>query len=155
MATPRITRLLVPVTRLPAGSGGKLALEPSESHYLCRVRRMSPGDPVEIRDGAGGRYNGRLLDEVTVTLSQRETVTEAPSVPVHLAFAPPKGRRIDTLLEKATELGAAGFQPVYTTRSVVKNTRGLDRWRRVIQAAVKQNGAPIEPLIHEPAELTE
>ena len=75
---------------------------------------------------------------------------------LHLAFAVPKGRRLDWLLEKSTELGVSGLWPVVFQRSVATprfapSTR--ERWRGVCIAAAKQCGLNFLPELHPPQDL--
>jgi 16S rRNA (uracil1498-N3)-methyltransferase len=76
---------------------------------------------------------------------------------VHLGFAEPKGKRLDWLLEKATELGAAAIAPVRFARSVAggdaltENRR--DRWTGHCVAAAKQCGLDFLPELAEPLAL--
>lgn len=68
-----------------------------------------------------------------------------------LAFAVPKGRRLDWLLEKAAELGAASLRPVVFQRSVAGGGKPSDsarqRWLAHCIAAAKQCGLNFLPEI--------
>lgn len=106
----------------PGLAAGAVTLDEAQAHYALHVLRLKPGAAVELFDGLGLRARGRI-DQATrreVVLAVEELLS--PSLPprpaVHLAFAVPKGKRLDWLLEKATELAAASLQAVVFQRSV-------------------------------------
>jgi 16S rRNA (uracil1498-N3)-methyltransferase len=124
---------------------GRIRLEGDESRHLSRVRRLGPGDVVEVFDGNGFATRARVTEAgkdwvelvaVGDPLPDRETACH-----LTLATAVPKGERFDWLVEKATELGVDRVVPIVTERSVV-DPRGskLDRLRRAIVEASKQCG---------------
>ncbi len=138
-----MTRLVVDPVRL---TGDELVLEKEELRYLRHVRRLSVGDPVTVRDGHGGEYPS-TLQAGRLSLGPRIQLPEPAGARVALVFAPPKGRRMDVLLEKATEIGAADLHPVYTARSVRKDGTA-DRWSRIVRSAATQCQAAFEPTLH-------
>ena len=97
-------------------------LPAAEAHHALNVLRLRAGMEVEVFDGQGAHAVGRISHarhgQVTVTVLRVDPPTCRPEPVVHLAFAVPKGKRLDWLLEKATELGAASLQPVVFQRSV-------------------------------------
>ncbi len=142
---------------------GRIALPASEAHHAARVLRLETGDSVCLLDGRGGSAIGRLVEikkgHALVEVEQLER-TDARGLPrVHLAFAVPKGKRLDWLLEKACELGAASLQAVIFSRSVAGGDRLNDsqreRWRGHCIAAAKQAGLRFLPEIHQPTPLAE
>lgn len=135
--------------------GGTVALTPDEWRYLARALRLVVGARLEIRDGVGGRYDGTLSPGRTLKIGDREELPAPAGIAVHLAFAPPKGRRLDWLLEKSAELGAHALWPVYTERTVRRDTAAAARWTRKLQAAARQCGAAHTPLLHPPRELSD
>ena len=78
---------------------------------------------------------------------------------MHLAFAMPKGKRLDWLLEKATELGAASLRAVTFERSVRQQSQFSDavrqRWLGHCVSAAKQCGLNFLPELREPLGLVE
>ena len=138
------------VEHLPAPPvGGELPrveLGTAEGHHAMHVLRLGVGDEVELFDGQGGRCVGQILtakhSHVTVEVRERLEMLRRPSPRVELAFAVPKGNRLDWLLEKATELGAAALVPVRFARSVAGGEELSDskreRWLGHCVAAAKQ-----------------
>lgn len=125
---------------------GRLTLSGDEARHLARVRRLGPGDQVELFDG---RSSFALRAEVTrigskdvelALLGDRAEGWEPP-FPLTLATAIPKGERLDWLVEKAVEIGVSHLVPLQTRRSVVDpRPSKLDRLRRAVIEASKQCG---------------
>lgn len=124
-------------------SVGCLPLPEPEAGHARRARRLSVGDPVVLFDGRGGEGAGIIARcssagvEVAVeTLIRRPR----PRPALTLAVAMPKGARQDALIDKCTELGTAGLQPVSTERSVSRaSEHKLDKWWRAAIEAAKQS----------------
>ncbi len=139
--------------------GELVELGPGEVRHAATVLRLSVGQSVQVFDGFGTVAAGKLetLTRHSAVVRIAERRTEArPEPAVELAFSLPKGKRLDWLLEKATELGAARLQPVVFERSVagvVSSEHARGRWRAVCIAAAKQCGASYLPEIAAPASL--
>jgi 16S rRNA (uracil1498-N3)-methyltransferase len=124
---------------------GLLTLTGDEARHLARVRRLGPGDMVEVFDGRGTALPAEVagVGRDRVELAVRGGPLPDRVAPCHLtlATAVPKADRFDWLVEKATELGVARLVPLRTGRSVVDpRATKLDRLRRVIIEAAKQCG---------------
>lgn len=156
------------VPDLPARPGGRRAasspavsLPPTESHHAVHVLRLKSGDPVELFDGRGASALGRIdavrRDAVAATIEEVRPPAARPEPILHLAFAVPKGDRLDWLLEKATELGAASLRPVAFHRSVAGTGRlspaKRGRWLARCIAAAKQAGLDFLPDLGDPVPL--
>lgn len=135
-------------------------LSPEESHHLAVVLRAQVGQVVELFDGAGGHVPGVLAvvkkKSVTVAVRGKGIATAGFDWPFRLtlAVALPRSHRQSYLVEKCTELGAAGLQPLMTDRSVARPDRNLvGKWQRRAAEAAKQCGQYWLPAIHEPAPL--
>ena len=139
----------------------RVFLPPGESHHAAHVLRLTAGATVELFDGRGARARGRVVDvarrEVCVAVDAVERTGARPGPRVHLAFATPKGNRLDWLLEKATELGAASLRPVTFERSVAGAAKPTparrDRWLGHCIAAAKQAGLDFLPDLGDPVPL--
>jgi 16S rRNA (uracil1498-N3)-methyltransferase len=149
-------------------SAAEVALPAGEAHHARNVLRLPVGQQVEIFDGRGGvaagriaqAGKGRVVVAVDSASDSRRTQTRA-GPGIHLAFAVPKGKRLDWLLEKATELGAASLRAVAWQRSVAgvpsDQFAGAKRQRWLDQcvAAAKQSGLNWLPAIEPPMGLAE
>lgn len=150
-----LRRVLVP----PEGiEGGRARLSPAARHYLAEVLRLAAGAAVEVFDGRGGRWAGRLepgLD--AVALGPREDARGA-GAEIALLFALAKGEKADLVVQKATELGVARLVPFAAERSVVRleGERAEERarrWRRIAEEAARQCGRADVPDVATPAPL--
>ncbi len=137
-------------------AGETVELSADESHHALDVLRLTDGAEVEVFDGAGNSAEGTLRlhgrKKTDVHVLHRRKAEKHPEPLVELAFAVPKGKRLDWLLEKTTELGAARLQPVVFKRSVAK-TAPSSRWRKTCIAAAKQCGADFLPDLAEAKKL--
>ncbi len=114
--TPR-TRLFVEAS-LAAGA----AVEASEgqAHYLSHVMRAKAGEDVALFNGRDGEWGAKVAfpSKRRVQLDVGEKLREQTVTPdVWLVFAPVK--RIEFLVEKATELGVRALHPVFTRRTTI------------------------------------
>lgn len=123
--------------------------------YLGAVLRLKPGDKVKLFDDATGEWLAEIAEagKKRVTLTVGDKLRERETVPdLWLLFAPIKRGRIDWLIEKATELGAARLVPVLTRRTVVERLN-LDRLRAHAIEAAEQCERTALPDLAEPVKL--
>jgi len=141
----------------------QVELSLAEGHHAMHVLRLRPGSQVELFNGSGLTALAAIVEakhgKVTCEITQTSPAMARPAPVVHLAFAIPKGKRLDWLLEKATELSAASLTPVAFDRSVAggdevsENKR--DRWLGHCIAAAKQSGLNFLPELREMVTLRE
>jgi 16S rRNA (uracil1498-N3)-methyltransferase len=128
------------------------------------VLRLQPGGHITLFNGqphaghAEGEFDAVVTrmgrSDVDVTVGAfTPTAREMPRA-VHLAVGMPANDRMDWLVEKATELGAASIQPLMTERSVLRlkaerADKKLAHWRGVAVAACEQSGRNHVPVIHD------
>src|SRR5687768_6820611 len=89
-------------------AAGEVVVRGDEHHYLARVRRARPGDPVELVDGAGRRAAATIeqIDDHATTLRADPPELIAAQPPFLRALVPLiKGDRMDTCIEKLVEVG--------------------------------------------------
>ena len=141
--------------------GDRLVLRGDEAHHLHKVRRQTVDDLIDVVDGAGHFYRVRLL-EIQRDQALGEIVEHGVEVgegPIQLVLAPAllKGQRFDVVLEKTTEVGVSAIWPVESERGVArtKSASKIERWHRLVRAAVKQCGRSRFPDIQQPAAFAE
>jgi len=152
---PRFFVPPAPGVRAPMVVGQDVALPPPETHHAAHVLRLGPGDTVEVFDGCGGAAAGPLVAvdrrSAVVRVETVYPLAAAPRPALRLAFAVPKGKRLDWLLEKATELGVARLAPVAFARSVAgRHPLGPGarrRWSARCIAAAKQARVAYLPVV--------
>jgi len=140
-----------------------LTLDARESHHLVRVFRAKMGETVEVLDGKGTRYLGRIAEvdakAARVAVDSIEK-TEECLPRVTLLQSIPKGKTMDLILRMATEIGAARVQPVFTDQSDVqiKGERLLskvEKWRITMIESCKQCGLGYVPELAAPVSLAD
>ncbi|MBM3646846.1 MAG: 16S rRNA (uracil(1498)-N(3))-methyltransferase [Alphaproteobacteria bacterium] len=119
-------------------AGVEAPLDEAQVHYLRHVMRRADGAPLLLFNGRDGEWRATLQSRgkksAVATIGER-TREQAAEPDVWLCFAPIKRARLDYLVEKATELGAAALQPVFTHHTAVERVN-LERLRaNAIEAA--------------------
>jgi 16S rRNA (uracil1498-N3)-methyltransferase len=139
------------VVQLPAGAARHV-----------QVLRLQPGAPLTLFDGRGGEWDATVQtmgrSDVSVRIGLHRAVEREPLRAVHLALGMPANERMDWLVEKAAELGAASVQPLVTERSVVRlqgerAAKKQEHWQSIAAAACEQCGGNQVPMVHAPREL--
>ena len=145
-------RLFVPE---PLHSGTEFSLPPGPTRH-AQVRRVQPGDVLQLFDGSGCDWPATVLTvgrhEVRVQLGSAQPVQRELPRAVTLALAMPANERMDTLVEKATELGVAGVQPLMSQRSVLRLAgeraqRKQQHWQAIAEGACEQCGRARVPAV--------
>ncbi|MGZ6126354.1 MAG: 16S rRNA (uracil(1498)-N(3))-methyltransferase [Myxococcales bacterium] len=144
-------RLYVPPAQL--ASSPRVPLTAEQSRHLLTVLRLLPGAELEVFDGKGGRFRAVLTAEGLEIGAPLPAGERRPDVVLVQALA--KGEKMDLVIQKATELGAARIVPLATERSVVRldAQRGISRaarWRRIAQEAARQCGRADVPAVDGP-----
>lgn len=142
----------------PAPHGGSLDLPEAEAYHAHHVLRLRVGERVSILDGAGREYDGEVsrCDREQVTVSVRQ-VLQHPPMPYSLVLvqAITKGRSMELIVQKATELGVRRVVPLLSDRSAVH----LDgeaaaakavKWQQTAAEAIKQCGLAWLPQVDAP-----
>ena len=111
------------------------------THHLGRVLRLRDGAVVTVTDGAGRWRTCRWADGLQ---PDGDVIVEPRPAEVTVAVAPPKGDRLDWLVQKVTEVGVTRLVLLVAERSVVRwdgdrADRQLDRLRRIASEAAAQS----------------
>ena len=89
--------------------GDEASIRGDDYHHLVRVLRLKEGSLVDLIDGTGLRYEGRVEDisprRARVAISQRIELPPSPSPRLVLLAGLARGSRFDLVLQKCTELG--------------------------------------------------
>jgi 16S rRNA (uracil1498-N3)-methyltransferase len=136
----------------PLESGASLILEGPRAHYLAHVLRLKPGREVRLFNAASGEFAARIAritrHTAELAVEEQRLPPTAESGPV-LHFAPIRQSRLDWLVEKAVELGAARLVPVITRFTQVKPGRP-ERIHAIAVEAAEQCGRLTVPEVEEP-----
>jgi len=134
-----------------------VTLTSDHAHYLRSVMRLSAGDAIILFNGQGGEYHGVLeqlaRDHSSCWLESFSTIDREMPSRVHIVQAACRSEKIETILQKGTELGAVSFTIVRSERSSLKlegakRNKRLQRWQNIIIEAVEQSGRTKIPTLH-------
>jgi 16S rRNA (uracil1498-N3)-methyltransferase len=138
--------------------GKSLCLGGSEAHHAQHVLRIRPGETVTVLDGAGGEFLCQVQEcqgrNVTLAVAEKRQHT-APASRITLLQAVPKGKLMEAIIQKATELGAWRIVPLLSERVVAQfdeeqRTHKADKWQQVATEAIKQCGCAWLPKVEAP-----
>lgn len=135
---------------------GKTVLTGADGKHIVRSLRMVVGEPLTLCDGQGTDYACEIEsisgDEVLVrVLSSCASISE-PTVHVTVYQGLPKADKMDSIVQKAVEIGAVAIVPVMTARCVSKPDeksaqKKIERWQKISEEAAKQSGRGIIPRV--------
>lgn len=140
----------------PGIEQGLLKVEGSEVRHIRRVLRLRVGDRMVVFDGSGREYEGILVEEgpssVVVKVENILSPPKESPLAITLAQSLLKGEKMETLIQKATELGVKEIVPFFSSRSVPlldksKSLRRYHRWEKIAIEASKQCGRMVIPKI--------
>lgn len=130
-------------------------LDEGQSRYLAAVMRLSTGDPVAVFNGRDGEWRAvleRVGKRVVRLRVQDQTRPQVLGPDLDLLIALVKRARLETIVEKAAELGARRVRPVITERTNADHTR-VDRLQAIAVEASEQTGRLDVPQVLAPVKL--
>jgi 16S rRNA (uracil1498-N3)-methyltransferase len=157
----RLTRVYVDAPLTP---GKRVTLEGSAASHLIRVLRLRVADALTLFNGQGGEYAATIAEarsgRLSVAVGEPLGIERESPLTLTLAQGVSRGERMDLVVQKATELGAAGIVPLFTERSVVRLSaqqaaRKLDHWRAIAISACEQCGRNRLPRLAAPLALAD
>lgn len=129
-------------------------------NHIKNVLRMKSGEEISISNGVDGNEYRAMVEEITEDFVRcsimfiKEDGVELPSK-VTLFQGLAKGDKMETVIQKAVELGVYEVVPVDTKRCVMKldekkEKNKIARWQAIAEAAAKQSKRAVVPNIHGP-----
>ncbi len=140
-----------------------LDLPPGAARHV-QVLRLQPGVAITLFNGADGEWAARIerigRSSVAVRIEAHSPVDRELPLAVTLALGMPANDRMDTVVEKATELGVAVLQPLHCERSVLRLNgeraqKKVAHWQAVAVAACEQSGRTRVPRVEPVRSLAE
>ena len=130
----------------------EIILSKDQSHYLLSVMRLKVGQKVLFFNGNDGEFDGIInsIEKKKTTikiLSKEREVNDKQKVV--LAFCPPKGNKLDFLIQKSTEIGVREFIPVISDHSINRKIN-LDRLKKIIIESAEQSNQIQLPNLQNP-----
>lgn len=139
--------------------GDEIRITGEDARHIARSLRMAEGDEITVCDMQGNEHTctlTRIRDEECVCRidSTKEGLTESP-VDITLYVAYPKGDKLETVVQKAVELGASRIVPFESSRCIKrpapeKAEKNTARLQRIAEEAAKQCGRSKLPTVTQP-----
>ena len=132
-----------------------VALAPDQTHYLRSVMRRDVGDEVLLFNGRDGEWRSELLDagkRACILAPRQQVRPQAFGPDLDLVVALVKRGRLETIIEKAAELGARRVRLTITRHTSADHAR-IDRLRAIAIEAAEQTGRLDVPEVAEPVKL--
>jgi 16S rRNA (uracil1498-N3)-methyltransferase len=150
----RMPRFFVPGTIADA-----VSLIGEDAAHVARSLRMTPGETLTLCDGAGTDYlcviTSVAPDEIQLRVERSEPSRSEPDVAVTLFQGLPKGEKMEWIIQKAVELGAARIVPYLAARSISRPDsaaakKKAQRWQKIADEAAKQSQRGSLPQVDAP-----
>jgi 16S rRNA (uracil1498-N3)-methyltransferase len=135
--------------------GSRIAVAPEQVHYLVNVMRLAAGDELRLFNGRDGEWTAQVAEAgkracQLETIEQVRPQTSGPDLDLVVALV--KRARLETIVEKAAELGARRVRLVVTERANADHTR-VDRLAAIATEAGEQTGRLDVPAVEPPVKL--
>lgn len=128
--------------------GDTVEITGEDARHIAKVMRSKEGDTFIVSDGREREalVEIRSIDQGVVTTAVVEmlAMTQEPRVKVTIAQSLPKGDKMETVIQKCTEIGAAAFVPFLSERTIVqydakKEEKRIVRWSKIAKEAAEQS----------------
>ena len=132
------------------------------SHQISNVLRLEQGEQVGVLDGTGRMAVVKLQDvnreHVLGKVVEIKTLEAAPALRIILIFPLSRREKVEWVLQKATEVGVASFQPYISRRTLVQDVSlkpsRRERWEAIIREAAEQSCRTRLPDLQFPTNLS-
>jgi 16S rRNA (uracil1498-N3)-methyltransferase len=140
----------------PLSPGAEIDCTPEQANYLVNVLRYADGAPIFAFNGRDGEWSARVVrvGKRAVRLHVETLHRGQERAPdIDYLFAPLKRARLDYMVQKATEMGAARLRPVITHRTIAERVN-LERMRANVIEAAEQCAILSVPTVMSPEALS-
>ena len=143
---------------------GSITITGDDYNHIANVLRMKTGEQIYVSTGGDREYLCEVtaFDEGYVTASIIDVYGSNRELPAKITLyqALPKGDKMETIIQKAVELGAYRVVPVITDRVIVKlddkkRDKKVARWNAISQSAAKQSKRNVIPEVSNPVRFKE
>ena len=134
-------------------------IQGKDVNHIKNVLRMKTGETILISDGSNREYVCEIasLEDERVVANIVDINGQSRELPIKVTLfqALPKGDKMETVIQKVTELGGYKFVPMSTKRCVVKldekkAVNKTKRWNAIAESAAKQSKRGIIPKVNIP-----
>ena len=149
---------------LPLKLGQEIGLDKKPSHHLIRVLRARKGSEVILFNGDGHEYLAEILEESSsqclLQITQTTKIDNESSLNITLLQGISRGDRMDTCIQKSTELGVKSIIPIFCQRTGLKlqgerAEKKLNHWQQIMISACEQSGRCVIPEIKPAIDFTQ
>lgn len=128
-------------------SRGQVQLFGEDEKHIKTVLRARVGEELTLCDGEGMDYQCRITSMergVLLDILSKEICETEPKTKITLYQGLPKADKMELIIQKCVELGVDRIVAVSTERAIVKldkkESKKLERWQKIAEAAAKQSG---------------
>jgi len=133
--------------------GNSFRISGKDHNHICNVLRMQAGDTFLVSCGGTSclcRLEHIEADAVMAEIIEEDVQNTELSVRFYLFQGLPKGDKLELIVQKTVELGAAGIIPVEMARCVMKldekkKKARRERWQSIAESAAKQSKRNVIP----------
>ncbi|OGC16966.1 hypothetical protein A2282_08700 [candidate division WOR-1 bacterium RIFOXYA12_FULL_36_13] len=145
-------RFFVPQDQI---KNGTITIKGNDTNHIKNVLRLSEKDVIEVFDSSGNIYTSIIKkiepDKISCVISGIKKEEIEPQTKITLAQCLPKGKKMDMIIQKATELGVFNIIPVVSERTIPKieekSDKKISHWQKIAKEASQQSGRSIVPQI--------
>ncbi|OPA78393.1 16S rRNA (uracil(1498)-N(3))-methyltransferase [Paenibacillus selenitireducens] len=118
-----------------------------DAHHISKVMRARVGEKLIVSDGADKEALVEIVDlapnGVEASIVEMRALTQEAWMQVTVAQSLPKGDKMETVIQKCTEIGAIRFIPYISERTIVqydakKEAKRVERWGKIAKEAAEQ-----------------
>lgn len=137
----------------------KVVITGEDARHISKVMRGKTGDKLIVSDGLSREALVEITDieagAVTAAVLEQLEMTHEPAFKVTVAQSLPKGDKMETVIQKCTEIGAVSFVPFISERTIVqydakKESKRLERWNKIAKEAAEQSHRNTVPEVAQP-----
>ncbi|WP_167505984.1 16S rRNA (uracil(1498)-N(3))-methyltransferase [Desulfosediminicola flagellatus] len=143
--------------------GDSVELPQTESRHIVKALRLQAGDAIELLDGKGSVFSAIITiigKTVKARIVEQVNSEDNDTIPLVVCQGHLKGKKMDLVIQKCTELGVNQFIPLWTSRCQGKisehhGQKKLERYQRIVESACKQCYRPDLMEMEETIEFSE
>lgn len=141
-----------------------ITIHGQDVNHIANVLRLKIDDKIEIgvkKDIPESFFTNIKeikQDKVICDIIQKNDISKESNISLTIFQGIPKSDKMEFIIQKCTELGASDFVPLELKRCIAKiegkdAVKKIDRWQKIAEAATKQSGRDIIPVVKEKTNL--
>ncbi|MFB4330741.1 RsmE family RNA methyltransferase [Paenibacillus sp. CR_12] len=139
--------------------GERVEITGDDARHIAKVMRGRLGDKLIVSDGVSREALMEIeridAGSVFAVVIEPMEMSQEPRLQVSIAQSLPKGDKMETVIQKCTEIGAVSFVPFLSERTIVqydakKEGKRLERWRKIAKEAAEQAHRNRIPSVEQP-----